>query len=224
MEKVITLWHGSANIIEKPIYGYGKMYNDYGLGFYCTESQELAKEWACTEQSDGYANRYRIKLDGLRILNLSDPDYTVLSWLAILVDNRKFQQTAAVARQGIQYLKDNFLPDVERYDVIIGYRADDSYFSFARAFVNNTISVAQLARAMRLGKLGEQIVLKSPAAFAEIQFEGYETADRTRYFLRRKSRNEQARKTYLEQADDLEGLYMRDVIREKVTHDDPRLR
>ena len=47
------------------------------------------------------------------------------------------------------------------YDVIIGYRADDSYFSFAKDFINNTISVEQLAEAMRLGELGIQIVLKS---------------------------------------------------------------
>ena len=30
------LYHGSRDIIKKPVYGYGKKYNDYGLGFYCT--------------------------------------------------------------------------------------------------------------------------------------------------------------------------------------------
>ena len=39
------LYHGSVNIIEKPLFGYGKPYNDYGLGFYCTDSLEMAKEW-----------------------------------------------------------------------------------------------------------------------------------------------------------------------------------
>ena len=39
------LYHGSSDIIEKPVYGYGKPYNDYGLGFYCTDSLEMAKEW-----------------------------------------------------------------------------------------------------------------------------------------------------------------------------------
>lgn len=59
----------------------------------------------------------------------------------------------------------------ENYDVIIGYRADDSYFSFASAFLNNTISLAQLERAMFLGKLGEQVVLKSERAFSQLHFE-----------------------------------------------------
>ena len=43
MEKII--YHGSDHIIEKPKYGYGKTYNDYGVGFYCTENPDMAKEW-----------------------------------------------------------------------------------------------------------------------------------------------------------------------------------
>ena len=43
---VKTLYHGSKDIIEHPRYGAGKPYNDYGRGFYCTESLDLAKEWA----------------------------------------------------------------------------------------------------------------------------------------------------------------------------------
>lgn len=34
------LYHGSENIIKKPIFGFGKTYNDYGLGFYCTAKPE----------------------------------------------------------------------------------------------------------------------------------------------------------------------------------------
>lgn len=36
------------------------------------------------------------------------------------------------------------------------------YFSFAQDFVAGVISLEKLSEAMRLGKLGEQIVLKSP--------------------------------------------------------------
>ncbi len=52
MSKII-LYHGSVEKIEKPVYGKGKKYNDYGLGFYCTEHIELAKEWSCNEGVDG---------------------------------------------------------------------------------------------------------------------------------------------------------------------------
>lgn len=225
MQKIITLWHGSADIIEKPLYGHGKPYNDYGLGFYCTESEELAKEWACAARLNGYANRYQMDLQSLKILRLSDPPYTILNWLALLVANRQFQPSSAVAKQGIEYLLNNFLPNISSYDVIIGYRADDSYFSFARAFLNNTISLEQLSEAMRLGKLGEQIVLKSRTAFEQIRFTGYEIADGAIYYIKRKLRDEEARRAYHAKAeiDDLNGLYMRDLIRERVQNNDPRL-
>lgn len=62
----LTLYHGSPEIIEKPEFGKGKLHNDYGRGFYCTESIELAKEWACTEGQDGYVNQYGLDTEGLR--------------------------------------------------------------------------------------------------------------------------------------------------------------
>ena len=156
----IELWHGSSHVIKHPEYGLVKPNNDYGRGFYCTRSVELAKEWACAGLDDGFANRYTLTTDGLLFLDLSQPPYTILNWLAMLVENRRFQPTTAVAAQGIEYLKQVFLPDASQADVIVGYRADDSYFSFARAFVNNAISIDQLAEAMRLGELGKQIVLR----------------------------------------------------------------
>ena len=55
MSKLI-IYHGSHEIREHPEFGGGKPYNDYGLGFYCTEHIELAKEWACSEGVDGYDN------------------------------------------------------------------------------------------------------------------------------------------------------------------------
>ena len=58
--------------------------------------------------------------------------------------------------------------DISEYDLIIGYRADDSYFRFAEDFLNNSISVEKLERAMYLGKLREQIVLKSEKAFEQL--------------------------------------------------------
>ena len=57
MSKLI-LYHGSPKVIEQPRFGFGNPKNDYGLGFYCTESPELAKEWACSVETDGYANKY----------------------------------------------------------------------------------------------------------------------------------------------------------------------
>ena len=133
----LILYHGSPEIREHPEFGKGKPYNDYGKGFYCTEHIELAKEWACSEGIDGYANRYEIETDELKILNLSSPEYTILNWLALLMLHRKGRLSTALSVRGREYLIENFLPEFENYDAIVGYRADDSYFSFARSFVSN---------------------------------------------------------------------------------------
>ena len=222
----LVLYHGSPEIIEKPIYGKGKAYNDYGKGFYCTENLELAKEWACTEGVDGYANQYEIETDNLRILNLSADEYTILHWLALLMTYRKLRLSTPVMKRGAEWLKEHFLVDIDDYDAIIGYRADDSYFSFARAFVNNEISLGQLSHAMRLGKSGEQFVLKSPKAFESTKFVSYKSADNTVYYARRKVRDDEARAGFFAELEkeDIDGLYMRDIIREEVKADDPRLR
>lgn len=225
MSKLI-IYHGSPEIREHPEYGKGKSYNDYGLGFYCTEHIELAKEWACSEGVDGYANRYEIETDGLSILNLSSPEYTILNWLAILMLHRKGRLSTSLALRGKEYLIENFLPDFKKYDAIVGYRADDSYFSFARAFVSNQISLKQLGYAMRLGKLGEQFVLKSKKAFDTIKFLDYTVADNGIYYYKRKTRDDEARAAYNQELanEDLEGIFMRDIIREEMKSDDPRLR
>lgn len=225
MSKMI-LYHGSHEIIQTPVYGKGKEYNDYGRGFYCTEHLELAKEWACTEDEDGYANKYEIDFSGLSVLNLLGEEYTILHWLALLMKYRSFRISTPVMKRGAEWLEENFLLDLTPYDVVIGYRADDSYFTFARAFVNNEISLAQLAYAMRLGKLGEQCVIKSPDAFEKLRFLSYEIADNTVYYAKRKARDEEARAAFRAEMerDDVNGLYMRDIIREEVQPNDARLR
>lgn len=222
----IVLYHGSPEIIEVPIFGKGKSYNDYGKGFYCTQHIELAKEWACTEGTDGYANRYEIETDGLKILNLSNEEYTILHWLALLMKNRKGRLGTPIMKRGKEYLLEHYLPDISGYDAIIGYRADDSYFSFAKSFVNNAISLKQFGNAMRLGKLGEQFVLKSKKAFDTIKFLDYTVADNTEYYFKRKTRDDEARAAYYKELEneDLDGIFMRDIIREDIKPNDPRLR
>lgn len=225
---VVKIYHGSINRIEKPQYGKGNPKNDYGLGFYCTGDIEMAKEWSCGEDHDGFSNEYELDLTGLNILELNSPEYTILHWLTILLKNRTFRLTNPIAKDARRYLIDNFSVDTENYDVIIGYRADDSYFAFAEDFLNNAISIAKLEKAMRLGKLGEQIVLMSEKAFSCIRFIGAEEAKRSKYYVLKSRRDKAARSAYLDSdryPDYASGeLYVLDIIREKVKSDDPRLR
>lgn len=223
----ITLFHGSSNIIRKPEFSKGKPNNDYGLGFYCTQNIALAKEWSVQDSSrDGFANEYSLKMDGLAVLNLNGQEYTILNWLSVLAKYRDFRVSTPIAKQGKKYLIKNFYVLVEDYDIIVGYRADDSYFSFARSFINNELSLRQLSYAMRLGKLGEQHVLKSEKAFSQIKFTTAHKASSNEYLVRRAERNESANAAFRKEAEnsDIDGIFIRDIIREDIKNDDPRLR
>jgi len=206
------------------MFGVGKKNNDFGLAFYCTESIEMAKEWAVSSLRDGFSNQYTIDTEYLKILNLNSPDYTVMNWIAVLLEHRLFSINTPVAHRAKNYILDNFSINVNAYDIITGYRADDSYFDYADAFVNNGISVEHLAKAMKLGKLGEQIAIKSQYAFSKLKYEGFEIAPKDTYYVIRKSRDEKASREFqkiLEEDDD--GLYIRDIIKGGITNEDPRI-
>ncbi|MDD7388797.1 MAG: DUF3990 domain-containing protein [Lachnospiraceae bacterium] len=224
MEKLITVYHGSDKVVEQPVFGGGRRNNDFGYGFYCTASEEIAKEWAVSSLRDGFANRYTLDTEYLRVLNLNSPDYTILNWIAVLVEHRLFSVKTPVAGRAKRYLIDHFGVNVNAFDLITGYRADDSYFDYAESFLNNGISVEQLARAMRLGKLGEQIVIKSKFAFSRLKYEGFDIAEKDRYYVLRKARDDEANQLYwriLEEESD--GLYIQDIMRGGIENDDPRI-
>lgn len=221
------IYHGSKDIIEKPKFGKGKPYNDYGLGFYCTENLALAKEWAVDIGRDGYANIYEIDDSRLSVLNLNDEQYTILHWLAILLENRHFDSPSSLSHEAKEYILNNFSVDYKSYDVIIGYRADDSYFSFAQDFLNGTISYRQLNNAMHLGNLGQQFVLKSKKAFDLISFIGYENASFNEWYSRKENRDKAARRDYFdtEKNKRLRGdIYITQIIDEEMNDNDARLR
>lgn len=223
----MIVYHGSEQIVQVPVFNGSKRTNDYGYGFYTTENKELAKEWACANNHDGFANCYELDLDGLSVLNLNKPEYNILNWLAILAKYRTYWQNGSIAEEAKKYLQQHFFIDPSGYDVIIGYRADDSYFSFAQDFISGTISLSKLSEAMKLDKLGEQIVLKSKKSFNSIKYTGFEPASATIYYEKKATRDREARKAYRatkHSADSINELFMIDIMREGIKNDDPRLR
>ncbi|MBQ9060337.1 MAG: DUF3990 domain-containing protein [Firmicutes bacterium] len=222
----MKLFHGSEKIIERPAFGVGKRYNDYGRGFYCTEVQEMAMEWAVSETKSGFANQYELEENGLTVLDLNGDDYHGLHWMAMLLAHRTFDLDTLLASEARDYLLEHFFIKPDDYDLIRGYRADDSYFSFAQDFLNGTISYQQLMRALRLGRMGEQIMLRSERAFERIRFVGYEVADHTEYFAKRQQRDHQARRQYFDRERNRRGkddFFVIHLLNGEVKPDDPRL-
>ena len=226
MDKIILL-HGSNQVVEAPELSQGNIHNDYGRGFYCTRLEEMAKEWACKNQKDGFVNRYELDLEGLRILELSDGSHTVLNWIAILLKNRTFRLRSQIAIDAREYLIEHFAIDTSLYDVIVGYRADDSYFQYAESFVENTLPLRSLNKALTLGKLGLQTVLVSEKAFEQLEFIDAEPVDRTIYYPKFYERDAKERQSYTDEIAKsrslLDDIFVLDILREEMKNDDPRI-
>lgn len=213
----IILYHGSEKIIAEPKINLGKIYNDYGQGLYCTRHIELAKEWAVDEGRDGFVNAYELPVKGLRILDLNADDYSILHWLTVLLEHRAVGINTPVAQEGLAFLKKKYHVSLDGYDVIVGYRADDSYFAFARAFISNSISLAQLEQAMYLGELGMQYFIKSEKAFSRLKFIEAISVDYNEYYLKKKVRDSTARANFKDITNtmDKNGIYLIDLMRKE---------
>lgn len=166
----MKLFYGSETFFASPTFGAGKANNDYGLGFYMTASYDLAKLWATKAKEGGYVLTFELDIDGLNVLKLDDcGEENVLKWISILVKHR-FDFAERERLQGrIEWLNRKFPIDLDSVDLIIGYRADDSYYNYSKAFVANELSFEVLTEAMRIGKLGLQYAAISKKAFGRLK-------------------------------------------------------
>ena len=135
--------------IESQSSAMANPYNDYGIGFYCTQNPNMAKEWGVGIDHNGYANRYKIECDGLTILDLNAPGYTMLHWLTILLENRGIRYFCPWPQKPKRISDGHFSSTISLLISSLAI-ADDSYFSFASDFINGAISHRQLCNAMCL--------------------------------------------------------------------------
>lgn len=169
---VMKLYHGSKKVISNPIYQGSNKSNDYGPAFYLTEDVESAKQWACRNNTIGFVNEYSVELNGLTILDLTDKEkWSVLNWIAILLHFRDLENSfKKTFPKRLAYLEEKYYIDVTKYDIVIGFRADDAYFRFPLDFVRGNLTIEQLEYVYKLGKLGIQYVLISEKAFTRVTF------------------------------------------------------
>lgn len=164
----LTLFHGTPDKIVVPKYGCGNEKHDYGMGFYLTESIELAKEWAVCRPNDtnGWVHKYELDTDGLKILDFQAMN--VLSWLAELMKHRDAADSKRYRMLAKKFI-DKYGVDTTEYDVIRGWRANASYFYIAKEFVRDNIDMDILEELLSLGGLGIQYCIKSELAYSKLQ-------------------------------------------------------
>lgn len=155
----VIFYHGSDHILKEPIYQGGKTDNDYGNGFYTTEYKDRAKSWAVLngDPEHSFVNRYILNTSGLKIMDLND--YGILAWIAEVIANRGTSlESAEITGSRIVEM---YRISTADFDIIKGYRADDSYTQVIEAFLINQINIEEIKKLFYKGSLGNQIFLKS---------------------------------------------------------------
>lgn len=154
----MIIYHGSDHIVKTPQYMGGKADNDYGNGFYATEYEDRAKSWAVLSGNpkQSIVNVYKLNIEKLKVLNLST--HGVLAWISEVVANRETNQEMAevIGNRLVEMYRVNS----DEYDIIQGYRADDSYTQVIEAFLLNQINVFEVEKLFYKGSLGNQIFMR----------------------------------------------------------------
>ena len=214
---ILQLYHGSPDSELIPSYGGGKEYHDYGNGFYCVEDVEMAKEWACQRKdiAISYVYVYEFELSGLRpAMDLSS--YEPAYWLSALAAHRYVSKEGALLKQRRERFINTFPVDLENIDYIKGWRADDQYFAYLRDFLRMDISYEAVIEAMKLGELGQQVVLISKNAYAncrQVDRLTIKNDDYKAYFVQYNERDSSARSA-MDNARDVTGRSIEELINE----------
>ena len=144
-----------------------------------------------------------------------------------LLQFRTFKLDSEVAVDARDYIIEHYSVDLSGYDIVVGYRADDSYFQYAESFVSNTLPLRSLNKALRLGKLGEQTVVISQRGFERLKFVDAYSVDKNVYYPKFLDRDTKARDTYRKEIKKTKSyrddIFVLDILREEMSNDDPRI-
>ena len=177
----MVIYHGSKTVVVKPNVKGSNTTNDYGPSFYLTKDINAAKSWACKNNSVGFVNEYKVddkRFSELKILDLTNKTkFSVLNWIAILMHFREIDNSFAKRNKLVLEWLEKYYIDVDLYDVVIGFRADGSYFRFPTSFISNDLSFEDLENVFLSGNLGVQYAFVSERAINLLRYNGFIKCD-----------------------------------------------
>lgn len=212
--KSAQLFHGSREIVWQPRYDAGAG-NDFGVGFYCALDEDVAAGFACADGKPGIVNAYALNTAGLQVLDLTTDNQGVLNWLALLLANRSVEATSPLMAAAKEYVVRSYLPRFSDVDIITAWRAGGYRFSYARAFLDNSLSLEALTAALGSADDAFQIVLKSRKALDQLRLAGFDEADSTTEYTRYIAADYEARTAAEKRISQLKGAgtFVQDLMR-----------
>lgn len=134
--------------------------------------------------------------------------------LAELYSYRQINYVTADQENDVKEFIQKYKLNTEDVDIIVGWRADDSYFNFASDFANNVLTKEKLDETLRLGNLGLQVFVKSEKAFSHLQYVNKEPVP-MKYQAFRQQRDNKSKKLYfdIKRSKSRDKYYIRDFIR-----------
>lgn len=154
---LMTVYHGSGDIVEAPEIRVGRYTKDFGPGFYCTVIREQAERWA-QRMSMPRINTYNVRLaDDLNIREFRE---MTDEWLDFIVD----------CRHGVAH----------EYDVVIGAMANDQVYNYISDYLDGTLTRDQFWALAKFKYPTHQIAFCTEKALESLEFVGCEEVDRDR--------------------------------------------
>ncbi|MGM9833031.1 MAG: DUF3990 domain-containing protein [Candidatus Limisoma sp.] len=140
----LTLYHGSTDIVERPLVSIGRKDLDFGPGFYLTPLYEQASQWAkrtmtIRKASQAIVNIYELTLP--TDCKIKQFDAYNKEWLDFIVDSRKGKRPWS------------------GYDIIEGGVADDRVIDAVEAYINGYADVEHTLRQLVYHKPNYQICI-----------------------------------------------------------------
>ena len=155
-----TLYHGSTDIVERPLVSIGRKDLDFGPGFYLTPLHEQASQWAkrtmtIRKATQAIVNVYEFTLP--TDCNIKRFDAYDKEWLDFIVDSRKGKCPW------------------EGYDIIEGGVANDRVIDAVEAYINGYADVEHTLRQLVYHKPNYQIcILNQQIADEYLQYKSNE--------------------------------------------------
>lgn len=116
--ELLTLYHGSREIVEFPEIRKTKYTKDFSWGFYCTNSYKQACRWAERRNENGIVNIYSYQEN--QNLNIKKFNEMCDEWLDFIAECRSGK--------------------IHSYDIVEGPMADDTIWNFVNDYLAGNIS------------------------------------------------------------------------------------